>query len=59
LFFQDISYFCCIELSGPENSLLGALGLVTGPPEKMGPGFDAFLDGRREGSAWIFQGPMQ
>ena len=47
---------CCIELSGPENSLLGGLIQITGPGDKMGQSFDSSkcLDGRCEGFAWIF-----
>ena len=53
---QDISFFCCIELLGPEHSLLGGLQQLAGPKDKMGPTFDSpkFLDGRKEGSAWIY-----
>ena len=54
--FQDISFYCCIELNGPQNILLDGLSQITGPVEKLGPSFNSpnALNGRREGFAWIF-----
>jgi len=47
---------CCVELTGPEESLLGGLAQITGSGGKMGQSFDSpiYLDGRREGFAWIY-----
>jgi hypothetical protein len=43
-----MSFFCCIELGGPEESLLAGLAEISGPKDKMGPTFDSpkFLEGQ-------------
>ncbi|KAJ8878099.1 hypothetical protein PR048_022566 [Dryococelus australis] len=52
---QDVSYYCCIELSGPVDTLLSALKHHTSTD--CGPTFAAqsCLKGTREGSVMFFQ----
>ncbi|XP_023667281.2 ribonucleases P/MRP protein subunit POP1 [Paramormyrops kingsleyae] len=52
---QDLSYYCCLELQGPEEALLAALSRLTS--KETGPTFAAahFLSGRRQGSAVLYR----
>ncbi|XP_029115863.1 ribonucleases P/MRP protein subunit POP1 [Scleropages formosus] len=52
---QDLSYYCCLELMGPEGQLLGALSKLAS--KETGPTFAAAmcLSGRRQGSAVLYR----
>ncbi|KAJ8290957.1 hypothetical protein GJAV_G00019650 [Gymnothorax javanicus] len=52
---QELSYYCCIELLGQEDVLLGALSRLTSI--ETGPTFAAglCLSGRRQGSAVLYK----
>ncbi|XP_030638970.1 ribonucleases P/MRP protein subunit POP1 [Chanos chanos] len=52
---QDLSYYCCIELQGPEDLLLRSLSRLTS--KETGPTFAASLclSGRREGSVMLYR----
>ncbi|KAJ8394600.1 hypothetical protein AAFF_G00044030 [Aldrovandia affinis] len=52
---QDLSYYCCVELQGPEEVLLRALSRLTS--SETGPTFAAglCLSGRRQGSAVLYR----
>ncbi|XP_064196709.1 ribonucleases P/MRP protein subunit POP1 [Anguilla rostrata] len=52
---QDLSYYCCVELQGQEELLLGALSRLTST--ETGPTFAAglCLSGRRQGSAVLYR----
>ncbi|XP_056378334.1 ribonucleases P/MRP protein subunit POP1 [Hyla sarda] len=52
---QDLSYYCCVELMGKEEDLLGALSRLcsidTGPTFKAAP----CISGKRQGSLVLFK----
>uniref|UniRef100_W5MUE7 POP1 homolog, ribonuclease P/MRP subunit n=1 Tax=Lepisosteus oculatus TaxID=7918 RepID=W5MUE7_LEPOC len=50
---QDLSYYCCVEVKGEEDTLLRALARLTS--KETGPTFGAavFLSGRRQGSVVV------
>ncbi|KAL7835658.1 hypothetical protein SRHO_G00280050 [Serrasalmus rhombeus] len=52
---QDLSYYCCIELQGPEEQLLSALSKLTS--KDTGPTFAAVqcVSGQREGSILLYR----
>ncbi|XP_063055641.1 ribonucleases P/MRP protein subunit POP1 [Engraulis encrasicolus] len=52
---QDLSYYCCLELQGPEDQLLSALSRLTS--KDAGPTFAAVLclSGRRQGSVVLYR----
>ncbi|XP_036395476.1 ribonucleases P/MRP protein subunit POP1 [Megalops cyprinoides] len=52
---QDLSYYCCVELQGPEEQLLPALSRLTS--KETGPTFATALclSGRRQGSAVLYR----
>ncbi|KAL0963312.1 hypothetical protein UPYG_G00304480 [Umbra pygmaea] len=52
---QDMSYFCCVELDGPEEQLLTALSHMSS--KEAGPTFAAAicLSGKRQGSAVVYR----
>ncbi|XP_062841503.1 ribonucleases P/MRP protein subunit POP1 [Trichomycterus rosablanca] len=52
---QDISYYCCLELCGPEKQLLNALSRLTS--KDAGPTFAAAMciSGQREGSVHLYK----
>ncbi|XP_062394520.1 ribonucleases P/MRP protein subunit POP1 [Sardina pilchardus] len=52
---QDLSYYCCVELQGPEEQLLSALSRLTS--KDTGPTFAAVqcLSGRRQGSVVLYR----
>ncbi|KAG7470041.1 hypothetical protein MATL_G00135510 [Megalops atlanticus] len=52
---QDLSYYCCVELQGPEEQLLPALSRLTS--KEAGPTFATALclSGRRQGSAVLYR----
>ncbi|KAM9852671.1 ribonucleases P/MRP protein subunit POP1 [Aulostomus maculatus] len=59
---QELSYYCCIELQGEEDKLLGSLSQLTS--KEAGPTFAAAvcLSGRRQGSVMVYrvgQYPLQ
>lgn len=52
---QDLSYYCCIELSGEEETLVSCLTQLTS--KETGPTFAApvCLSGRRQGSVVVYR----
>ncbi|XP_056290112.1 ribonucleases P/MRP protein subunit POP1 isoform X2 [Pseudoliparis swirei] len=59
---QDLSYYCCIELQGEEDTLLASLSQLTS--KEAGPTFAAALSlsGQRQGSVDVYragQYPLQ
>ncbi|XP_066532885.1 ribonucleases P/MRP protein subunit POP1 [Hoplias malabaricus] len=52
---QDLSYYCCVELQGPEEQLLSALSRLTS--KDTGPTFAAVLckSGQKEGSVMLYR----
>ncbi|KAI5620875.1 ribonucleases P/MRP protein subunit POP1 [Silurus asotus] len=52
---QDLSYYCCIELHGPEEHLLTALSRLTN--KDAGPTFAAAscVSGQKEGSVMLYK----
>ncbi|KAM9798405.1 ribonucleases P/MRP protein subunit POP1 [Neosynchiropus ocellatus] len=52
---QDLSYYCCIELQGDEDTLLLSLSQLTS--KEAGPTFAAALclSGRRQGSVVVYR----
>ncbi|XP_056619103.1 ribonucleases P/MRP protein subunit POP1 isoform X1 [Triplophysa dalaica] len=52
---QDLSYFCCLELQGSEETILRALVRLTS--KDTGPTFGAelFLSGSRQGSVHLYR----
>ncbi|XP_065126684.1 ribonucleases P/MRP protein subunit POP1 [Paramisgurnus dabryanus] len=52
---QDLSYFCCLELQGPEEQILRALGRLAS--KHTGPTFAAelFLSGARQGNLHLYR----
>ncbi|XP_041758253.2 ribonucleases P/MRP protein subunit POP1 isoform X1 [Coregonus clupeaformis] len=59
---QDMSYYCCVELQGPEEQLLATLSKLTS--KEAGPTFAAAMcvSGRRQGSVVVYraeQYPLQ
>lgn len=51
---QDISYYKCIEISGPMNELVAGFIRITSPECGMTVVANAFVGGQREGSAFVF-----
>nr|CAD7401532.1 unnamed protein product [Timema cristinae] len=52
---QDISYYCCIELCGPEEVLLIGLEQLTNADCGLTFGAKVYLGGSREGSTMLYQ----
>lgn len=52
---QDISYFCCIEIEGPQGVLTEKLKKVCEPCVGLSFGAKAFIKGSREGSTILFK----
>lgn len=52
---QDLSYYCCMELHGPEEQLLNALSRLTN--KDAGPTFAAAscVSGQKEGSVMLYK----
>ncbi|MCI4391374.1 hypothetical protein PGIGA_G00133550 [Pangasianodon gigas] len=52
---QDLSYYCCVELRGPEEQLLNALSRLTS--KDAGPTFAAAscVSGQKEGSVMLYK----
>ncbi|KAM9403798.1 ribonucleases P/MRP protein subunit POP1 isoform 2-T3 [Salvelinus alpinus] len=52
---QDMSYYCCVELQGPEEQLLATLSKLTN--KEAGPTFAAAMcvSGRRQGSVVVYR----
>ncbi|XP_007234784.3 ribonucleases P/MRP protein subunit POP1 [Astyanax mexicanus] len=52
---QDMSYYCCLELWGPEEQLMSALSRLTS--KDTGPTFAAVLcvSGQREGNTLLYK----
>ncbi|TSK20265.1 Ribonucleases P/MRP protein subunit POP1 [Bagarius yarrelli] len=52
---QDLSYYCCLELHGPEEQLLNALSRLTS--KDAGPTFAAVscLSGKKEGNVMLYK----
>ncbi|XP_055766839.1 ribonucleases P/MRP protein subunit POP1-like isoform X1 [Salvelinus fontinalis] len=52
---QDMSYYCCVELQGPEEQLLATLSKLTS--KEAGPTFAAAMcvSGRRQGSVVVYR----
>ncbi|XP_061418507.1 ribonucleases P/MRP protein subunit POP1 isoform X2 [Lethenteron reissneri] len=52
---QDVSYYCCLELKGKEEMLLGVLSTLCSP--ETGTSFDGadYLGGQRQGSLVMYR----
>lgn len=52
---QDISYFCCVEIEGPQGVLTEQLKGVCEPCVGLSIGAKAFIKGSREGTTILFK----
>ncbi|KAL3868448.1 hypothetical protein ACJMK2_041255 [Sinanodonta woodiana] len=52
---QDISYLCCIEVQGPQQSILAGLSHLTGPDTGLTFASKSCLNGTREGNTFVHE----
>lgn len=52
---QDISYFNCVEIEGPQEVLIAKLKMVCEPCVGLSIGAKAFIGGNREGKTVLFK----
>ncbi|GAB1601016.1 ribonucleases P/MRP protein subunit POP1-like [Argonauta hians] len=52
---QDVSFLCCIEITGPESEIVAGFSHLSSPATGPGVGARCYLNGCREGSTVLYK----